>query len=55
MAVEAEMIILAHLGLTIGGQETAIEAWAAAVVGVLLLIIAIFFYFLAKREHLYRW
>lgn len=55
MTVKGEMVIFAHLGLALSGQETAIEGWAALFVGILLVIIAGYLFFLARREGLYRW
>ncbi|MBI4413302.1 MAG: hypothetical protein HY576_02885 [candidate division NC10 bacterium] len=44
------MTLLGPLALTIVGQDVAIEGWAAVFFAVLLVIIAIFLFVLAKRE-----
>ncbi|KRT70538.1 MAG: hypothetical protein XU15_C0004G0114 [candidate division NC10 bacterium CSP1-5] len=47
------MTLLGPLAITITGQDTAIETWAAVFFGILLVIIAIFLIRLAKRERFY--
>ena len=48
------MTLLGPLAITITGQDTAIEGWAAVFFGILLVIIAVFLIRLAKRERFYQ-
>jgi len=49
------MTLLGPLAITITGQDTAIEGWAAVIFGILLVIIAFFLIRLVKRERSYPW
>lgn len=48
------MTLLGPLAITIVGQDTAIEGWAALFFGIFLVIIAIWLFLLAKRESFYQ-
>ena len=47
------MTLLGPLAITITGQDTAIEGWAAVFFRILLVLIAVFLIRLAKRESVY--
>ena len=49
------MTLLGPLAITITGQDTAIEGWAAVIFGILLVVIAFFLIHLVKRERSYPW
>ena len=48
------MTLLGPLAITITGQDTAVEWWAAVFFGILLVLIAVFLIRLAKRESVYQ-